>query len=465
MEVQLPDPIQKLADAIKGTAFQNQIFIVGGCLRDFVLFKRPLEESSDIDLVITCDLDELQAHLKDCGVVKKIQERHSQFGTIFFKIDNMDIEMVRARKEFYDPGSRKPTVEPATLEEDLLRRDFNINTLHLDISNPELNFTATVLHDITNKVIDTPVDPVETLKDDPLRILRAYRFAGNLEFKLSERLRSAIQQTESGLFLLSKEKIQQELVKILSSRYAATILLMMEYDGILTLVFPWLSTMNGVEQGRHHKLDVFRHTLEVLAHCSQNDYPMTVRIAALLHDVGKPLTWSRGKDVFDRVEGMIPDIHFYRHEDYGSVMAEKILLDLRFDRHLINQVKVLVREHMRLHQADTPRTYRRIHADLSACVNPEHLGMLYIADCAGMKTGDDFEHSEDKVKDFLNNVVAPTPAGSLSPITGKDLMDLGVEVGPKIGEFKDYLHQMVLEEKLGRDDREGAIEIVKGLMK
>jgi len=313
---------RKIFELIQETAKElgYPAYIVGGYVRDR-LISRP---SKDIDVVCVGDGIKLAE-----GLAYKMRPIprvvvYSRFGTAMLKHKDIEIEFVGARKESYTHNSRKPDVEEGSLEDDQNRRDFTINALALSLNAS--NFGEIIdpfngLQDLEQKILRTPLDPGKTFSDDPLRILRAIRFACQLDFTIEQDTYDAISKYRNRISIVSKERITTELNKILSSPKPSIGLNLMFETQLLKNILPELADLHGVEvrDGIGHK-DNFYHTLEVVDNVARRSTNLWLRWAALLHDIAKPPTKR-----FDKKAGWT----FHGHEALGAIMVPKIFKRLR----------------------------------------------------------------------------------------------------------------------------------------
>jgi poly(A) polymerase len=315
-----------------------QAFVVGGFVRDLIL-DRP---SKDIDIVVVGSGLDLAQKCAEKLRVKKVSF-FKNFGTAQFKYKDLDIEFVGARKESYARDSRKPIVEDGSLHDDQLRRDFTINALAISLSKD--NFGEVLdsfdgLKDLENQVLKTPQDPSKTYSDDPLRMMRAIRFASQLNFKIENKSLQAILENSSRLEIISKERIMDELNKIILSPEPSRGFKLLFSTKLLHQFFPEMIALQGIEtiNEKSHK-DNFYHTLEVLDNIAKHTDNLWLRWAAILHDIAKPATKR-----FDNRVGWT----FHGHEDLGARMVPKIFKNLKLPLdHKMKYVQKLVRLHLR----------------------------------------------------------------------------------------------------------------------
>jgi len=296
-------------------------YVIGGFVRDFILNRGT---HKDIDIVAVGSGIELAkavaSHLPNTPKVQVFKT----YGTAMLRHDDMEIEFVGARKESYQENSRNPVVENGTLEDDQNRRDFTINALAINLSEThfgELLDPFNGIQDLTDKVIRTPLDPDITYSDDPLRMMRAIRFASQLDFWIETESLKAISRTRHRIEIITKERIVVELNKILEAPKPSKGFLLLEKTGLLERILPELTALKGIDEkeGQRHK-DNFYHTLEVVDNISENTEDVWLRWAALLHDIGKAPTKRFSKKV---------GWTFHGHEFEGSKMVYKLFKRLK----------------------------------------------------------------------------------------------------------------------------------------
>lgn len=339
MEKHLTHPIFKTIAGCADT-LNVEAYVIGGFVRDIFL-ERP---SKDIDVVTVGKGIELaELVYRAIGEDKAHLSVFKNFGTAQVKTGDLEIEFVGARKESYDRHSRKPIVEDGSLEDDQNRRDFTMNALAIGLNRN--NFGKLIdpfggLDDMRQKLIRTPLDPEITYSDDPLRMMRAIRFASQLGFTIESTSLDAITKTRDRIGIISKERIADELNKIILSPVPSVGFKLLSDTGLLPLIFPDMMKLHGVEtvNGKTHK-DNFYHTLEVLDNVAKNSSDLWLRWAAILHDIAKPATKR-----FEPEHGWT----FHGHEVKGAKMVPKIFEHLRLplnDR--MKYVQKLVLLHLR----------------------------------------------------------------------------------------------------------------------
>lgn len=423
-------------------------YAVGGFVRDLILGK----EGTDIDFVVEGDAIQLaEAFRKQYRSGKVVT--YPRFGTAMLQYKNYKLEFVSARSEHYDPLSRKPSVQKANLTSDLSRRDFTINTLAIEIS-PE-NFGRLIdifggLRDIELKIIRTPLDPVITFSDDPLRIMRAIRFATVLDFEIEEKTFRAIIETRDRLKIISQERITEEFRKMLLAYRPSRGLDLMKETGLLDIILPELTLMTGVEQrdDYHHK-DVFYHTLQVLDNISQKTDKFELRLAALFHDVAKPQTKRF-------IEGT--GWTFHGHEDLGARMVGQIGKRMRLPIQTIKYIQKLVRLHLRpmqlVDESVTDSAIRRLMVD--AGEELDDLMMLCRADITSKnpRKVERYHTNFDRVEKKMKEVEEKDKLRNFKlAIDGNTIMEaLGIPPGPTVGRIKQEIKDAVLDGKISNDE-------------
>jgi tRNA nucleotidyltransferase/poly(A) polymerase len=314
-----------------------EAYVVGGYVRDVVLGRG----GKDIDLLVIGDgvafARTVARALGETNVVV-----FDQFGTAMIPTAEGKIEFVGARRERYSPDSRNPTVTVGTLEDDLRRRDFTVNALAAGLNAGhfgELHDPFAGREDMQRRLLRTPLDPARTFEDDPLRIMRAIRFASQLAFTIDENTLTAIRDMKDRLSIISQERITDELLKILQSARPSVGLRLMFDTGVMHLVFPEIARMAGVDQRKdHHHKDVFLHTCVVVDNIAQSTENVWLRFAALVHDIAKPRTKA-----FKEGIGWT----FHGHEEIGARMLKGIFHRLKLPLDPLPYVEKLVRLHLR----------------------------------------------------------------------------------------------------------------------
>jgi poly(A) polymerase len=402
-------------------------WVVGGYVRDRLLGRRHRE----IDVVVEDGRGpELAAHFaRLTGSAPPVV--FERFGTAQVMWGDLPIEFASARAESYRDDSRKPDVQPAGIDEDLRRRDFTINALLMDFSGRVEDRLGTGLADLRAGVLRTPLDPVTTFSDDPLRMLRAVRFAAQVGFKLDPSLLPAMPSLRGRLQppVVSVERIADELRKMLVSERPKKALELLDEGGLLPGILPELADCKGVEQGGYHTHDVYGHTLRTVALTPPD---LVVRLAALFHDTGKPATAA-------------PDGSFLGHEKVGAELAVAALTRLRFSNTIIERVAHLVRLHLRpvYYEPEwTDGAVRRLAREAG-----QDLGaLLQLARADIAASAYDKPEKLAELERRLAAVLDESPSRLSSPVTGDDIMRArGLKPGPEVGKLKARLDELVLE--------------------
>lgn len=337
MKIDLANPIFKVISET-ARSLDAEAYVIGGYVRDRLL-KRP---NKDIDIVCLGSGVELaRAVAKELGGLKVTV--YKKFGTAMFHYKDLEVEFVGARKESYRSESRKPIVEEGSIEDDQNRRDFTINAMAISLNadNYEelIDPFGGIIH-LDQKMIKTPLDPHTTYSDDPLRMIRAIRFATQLNFTIEDDSFKAIYQNRERIKIVSQERITDELNKMILADVPSVGFKLLEKSGLLSIIFPEMQDLKGVEviDGKGHK-DNFYHTLEVLDNISANTDNLWLRWAAILHDIAKPATKRYQKD-----HGWT----FHGHDDKGAKMVPVIFRKLRLPLDTkMKYVQKLVRLHLR----------------------------------------------------------------------------------------------------------------------
>jgi tRNA nucleotidyltransferase (CCA-adding enzyme) len=316
----LSKPIFKIV-AEASSLLNLESYVIGGYVRDFILNRT---NSKDIDIVTIGSGIDLAKKVSSLIPSQPKVSIFKNYGTAMLKTDEIELEFVGARKESYQKTSRNPAIEEGTLEDDQNRRDFSINAMALSLN--EYNFGELLdpfngINDLNNKIIRTPLDPDITFNDDPLRMLRAIRFATQLQFRIEDQSFKSIEKNAKRITIISTERIVDELHKILASPKPSIGFAILNKVNLLTHIIPELSNLKGVDsiEGQHHK-DNFWHTLEVVDNIAKSTDNIWLRWAALLHDIGKAPTKK-----FDKKIGWT----FHGHEFVGSKMVYKLFKRLK----------------------------------------------------------------------------------------------------------------------------------------
>lgn len=422
--------------------FHNvKVYIVGGFVRDLILNRT----KNEIDFLVIGDGTFFAEKLAE-KLGEKNVKIFKNFGTAHFFYKNLNLEFVGARKESYNKDSRNPKVEIGTFEDDIRRRDFTINTLAISLNKEnfgKLIDTFDGLNDIESKIIKTPLDPKITFDDDPLRIMRAFRFATQLNFNVEERILTAAEELKERLKIVSQERITDEFLKILESDKPSVGLMLMQNTKVMEVVFSQIANLAGVDQRKdfHHK-DVFLHTCQVVDNISKNTNNVWLRFAALVHDIAKPQTKKF-------IEGI--GWSFHGHEELGARMMKNIFVQLKLPLNKLNYVEKLVRLHLRpialASEEVTDSAVRRLSAN--AGEDLDDLITLCRADITSKDPGkvskylQNYENVMRRVKEVQEK---DNLRSFQSPVKGDEIMKVcNLKPSKKVGEIKSAIEEAILE--------------------
>ena len=424
-------------------ALELPCYVVGGWVRDRLL-QRP--ESMDVDFVVVGDaLEVAQQASRRLGGSKVAIYRN--FGTAQFRWKDWDIEFVQARKESYRTESRKPTVKPGSLRDDQLRRDFTINAMAMSVNRDnwgDILDPFDGIQDLNAGIIRTPLEPESTFSDDPLRMLRAVRFASQLDFKIEPAVLQGIQNMVSRMEILSPERIQAEINKILATPKPSVGLALMYQSGIMEQVLPEVQALAGVDEveGHLHK-DNFWHSLEVVDNLARVSDNVWHRWAALLHDIGKPVTKR-----FIKGTGWT----FHGHEFRGGKMVKKIFrrLSLPMDsrmQYVIKLVQMSSRPIAVISDSATDSAVRRLLFDAGDDI--DDLMQLCEADITTKNPRKKARYltNFEKVREKIVEVEAKDQLRNWQPpVDGNQLMTwFNLPPGREVGELKTAIREGILD--------------------
>jgi len=441
--------IQMISETIKGTIWENKVFIAGGAVRDEIMGLSP----KDVDLLILENAGGIEFANWFCKLLNIYKENSNpiifpRFGTAKFilngihfhdiDLSGIDIECVMPRKEIYDSESRNPKVEFGNLEDDVRRRDFTVNSLLKNISTNEiLDLTKTGIEDITHGIIRTPLDPDIIFSEDPLRMLRAIRFTVKFNWQLPLFMIRSIKKNAHRIVIISTERIIVELNKMLISEYPDKAVKLLIITDLSKYIIPEINNLRNLTQNKFHAWDALGHTLEVLKRVSPE---LKCRLAALFHDIGK----------FKTKEIENGEIHFYEHEKVGAEITKEILMRLKYPNDIINPVVDVVENHMRTKQYGleaefvTDKTLRKLQNDLG-----ENLELLL-----NLIDGDNNSHAEafnlpEQVKNIrkrLDILGVNNETKIVLPINGHEIMEiLELQPGPEIKKVLDFVKEKYFE--------------------
>ncbi len=423
-------------------------YVIGGYVRDYFLSR----ECKDIDVVVVGSGLDIAEKLG--AILKTNVTLFKNFGTAMLRYGDLELEFVGARKESYMRNSRKPIVEEGTIEDDQNRRDFTINAMAFSLNRErygELIDPFNGMKDMENRILRTPLDPNITFSDDPLRMIRAIRFATQLGFTIEDKTFQAIKENADRIKIVSIERITTEIEKIILSPKPSVGFYLLSKSGLLPYIFPFMENLKGVESrnGRAHK-DNFIHTLTVLDNVAKVDGgKLWLRWAALLHDVGKPATkaWENGAGWT-----------FHSHEVVGSKMAKKIFRDMRLPLGApLEYVRKLIFLHLRpialANEVVTDSAVRRLLFEAGDEI--DDLMMLCEADITSANDNKVKRYMENftVVRNMLKEIEEKDRVRNFQPpITGQIIMDrYNIPPSSIVGEIKAEIKEAILDGKIGND--------------
>lgn len=445
----LQHPIFKII-SLTAQETQLQVYVIGGFVRDFLLQR---SSKNDIDVVVVGNGIEFAKTLAEQFPHKTKVQLFKTYGTAMLRYEDVEIEIVGARKESYNENSRNPNVSSGTLQDDQNRRDFTINAMAFSLNNEnfgKLIDPFTGIEDLKNKIIRTPLDPNITFSDDPLRMLRAIRFATQLQFTIHENCLQAIAQNAQRIHIITYERIVTELNKILMSSQPSVGFKLLEKTGLLEIILPEITRLKGVEEveGERHK-DNFYHTLEVVDNIALHTENLWLRWAALLHDIGKPTSKK-----FDSKTGWT----FHRHEFIGSKMVFKIFKRLKMPLNdTVQYVQKMVMMSSRpisvVDENVTDSAVRRLVFDAGNDI--DDLMTLCDADITtkNTKKRNQYRSNFQLVRQKIQLVEERDKIRNFQPpISGECIMQtFGISPSKEIGLIKEAIKEAILEGEIPND--------------
>lgn len=460
LKERLSDPVFHKVGHV-ADSMDRETYVVGGYVRDLILGLH----SKDIDFVTVGSGIELARKVAESYGKGSHLATFANFGTAQVTIPGLELEFVGARKESYSRQSRNPIVEDGTLIDDLNRRDFTINAMALCINADRFGELVDLfdgLGDIRRKIIRTPLDPDTTFSDDPLRMLRAVRFATRLGFSIAPDTFKSIKKNASRLEIISRERINDELMKIMATATPSVGLRILDMAGLLPYVLPELLDLKGVEtrEGKGHK-DNFEHTLQVLDNVAAASDDVWLRMAALLHDIAKPackrwdprLGWT-----------------FHAHNIVGEKMVGRIFRKMKMplnDR--MKFVAKMVGMHMRpqnvAEEGVTDSAVRRLITDAGEDIDA--LMTLCEADITS-KNPEKVKRQIEGFKALRKRMEEVQAADDYrnwkNPVNGREIMErFGLPPGPEIAEIKDAVKEAILDGRVA-NDHDAAWEFIESFM-
>lgn len=442
---QIPPEVLRVTSGLRAAGFEA--WIVGGCVRDLFLGRKP----SDWDVTTNANPEQIQGLFENTFYT-------NEFGTVGVVNDEAGDETIKVvevtpyRLEGKYSDARRPdnVIFSQKIEDDLKRRDFTINALAYDPQEGAFIDLYDGVKDITEGLIRAVGEPKQRFEEDALRILRAVRIAAQLGFSIEPATEAAMGECVGQLAKISKERIRDEFVRILNSVQPMQALILSQKLGILPYVLPELEEGIGIDQNQAHKYDVFEHSVRALQHAADKNWPLDVRLAALLHDVGKPKSrrWSDEKK----------DWTFHGHEVVGARMAKKILENLKFSRETSEKVVNLVRWHMFFSDPEkvTLSAVRRIIVNVGK-ENIEELINLRICDRIGTGRPKEQPFRLRKYQAMIDEALRDPISVGMLKIDGRKIMELGQKPGPRIG----WMLHALLEEVLD-DPKKNTAEYLEG---
>ncbi len=441
---------------IAGSEFERKVYLAGGYVRDEVFGKDP----KDIDVVVDMPnggVKFAEYLARRLGIYKQDSNPviFHRFGTAKttlhgvhhagIDLSSIDIESVAPRSEKYtDPASRNPDVSDGSMQQDVERRDFTVNSLLKNVSTGEvLDLTGHGVEDIRNGILRTPMDANIIFSDDPLRMLRAIRFAAKYGWQFAPGLMEAMRANAHRLEIISKERVRDELEKMLISPNPRLAIQLLMDTGLIEYVHPKLAaslrSMVGMAQNSHHHLDVYNHVLEVVSNSSPG---VAERLSALLHDIAKPQTRTPH-------ESKPGEYRFLGHEDEGADLAREIMVDLKFPSEVIDQVVVAVSTHMGMKDPESAsnkairKWARKLGDNLDIALD------LMRADALGHDPAHRDPQDPGKaqyLKQRISTIGADQPQSQVQQkvVTGHDLQRIyGLKPGPNFKKYLEFIQDLV----------------------
>ncbi len=431
-----------LASAFKEAGFK--LALVGGPVRDAILGRL----GNDLDFTTN-------ANPKDCEKIlnkwaDSVWDVGAAFGTIAGKKGEVTVEITTYRSESYKADSRKPVVEFGdNIEADLARRDFTINAMALELTTEKPTFIDLFngVSDLQNKLIKTPGEPEDSFTDDPLRMMRAARFMSQLDFTVDPAVIAAMKSMANRLEIISSERVRDEFIKTVMGQKPKLGITLLVETGLADIFLPEVPKLKLEIDEHHHHKDVYEHSLTVLEQAIALEERLggpnlTLRLAALLHDIGKPKTRQL-------IAG--GGVSFHHHEVVGAKMCKERLRTLRFDNHLINDVAKLVFLHLRFHGYGSGEwsdsAVRRYVRDAGELLT--HLHLLTRADCTtrNKKKADLLAKTYDELEERIAVLMQQEELNKIRPdLTGEQIMQiLNLKPSPAVGKAYDFLLELRLE--------------------
>ncbi len=431
-----------LAQAFKEKGFR--LALVGGPVRDAILGRL----GNDLDFTTDAHPHETKKILKEWA--DNVWDTGIVFGTVAGKRDETTVEVTTYRTEKYEESSRKPDVEFGdTIEGDLSRRDFTVNAMALELTTEKPEFIDPFggIGDLTKRILRTPASAEQSFSDDPLRMMRAARFAAQLNFEIDESVISAMQSMASRISIISAERVREEFVKLLMSSNPRLGITILVDTGLAALVLPEIPKLRLEIDEHHHHKDVYEHSITVLEQAISQEERLggpnlVIRLAALLHDIGKPKTRNL-------IEG--GGVSFHHHEVVGARLSKARMKALRFDNDTIEAVETLVALHLRFHGYGegewTDSAVRRYVRDAGDLLG--HLHVLTRADCTtrNAKKAERLARTYDDLENRIAKLAEEEELSKIRPdLDGAQVMKiLDIKPSADVGKALDFLMELRME--------------------
>ena len=427
----IPKEVKNIIGKLEDAGYEA--YIVGGCVRDFLLGKEP----KDWDVTTNAKPEETQKVFPDSFYENNFLTVTVRTASKNEKLAEIEITTYRLEAEYSDKRHPDQVKYAKKLEDDLSRRDFTVNAMAMD-AKKKLVDLFDGQKDLKDKIIRTVGNAEERFNEDALRMLRAVRFATTLGFKIEEKTAAAIKKNSIWLEAISAERIRDEFVKIIMANDAASGIELLRELGLLKFIVPELLENYGVMQNKHHIYDCYQHAIKSLEYAAQKKFNLEVRLASLLHDIAKPRIKA----------GENEEATFYNHEIVGARMCFQILNDLKFSKKEIEKITKLVRYHMFYYNVDEVKeaSVRRLIKNVGP-ENIEELLQVRLADRIGSGVPKAEPYKLRHFKYLVDKVSKDPISAKMLKINGNDLMKiLGIKPGPKIGQILIILLGYVLDD-------------------
>ena len=441
--------LTKLGELFSNAGFE--LALVGGPVRDAMLGR----SAPDIDLTTSASPDEILGLIKP--IASATWDIGRAFGTIAARIDDQQVEITTYRADSYDPETRKPTVEfGKDLEPDLVRRDFTVNSMALRLPDRVFVDPHGGLRDLLDGVLRTPSAPQVSFSDDPLRMMRAARFTGQLGFEIEQQTFDAMVEMRDRISIISAERVRDELSKLLLSERPRLGLQVLVDSGLAELILPELPALRLEVDEHHHHKDVYQHTLTVVEQAIdygrkyELQHDLILRLAALLHDIGKPATRQLEPG---------GGVSFHHHDMVGAKLAKRRLRELRFDNDTVKAVAQLIELHLRFFgysdQQWSDSAVRRYVRDAGEQLNRLHALTRADVTTRNRRKAERLEFAYDDLEQRIAKLAAEEELNALRPeLNGQEIMELlGIPAGREVGQAYAFLLELRIEHgELGQEE-------------